>query len=64
METAMDWARTLADGPQDAIRLTKRAIHAEAEMSFAAALELEAGAQATLLRSADHRAFLDSLRGG
>ena len=62
METAMDWARKLAEGPQEAIRLTKRAIHAEAEMSFSAALELEASAQATLLRSTDHRAFLDSLK--
>lgn len=62
METAMDWARRLADGPQEAIRLTKRAIHAEAEMSFSAALEMEASAQASLLRSADHRAFLDSLQ--
>jgi enoyl-CoA hydratase/carnithine racemase len=62
MEAALGWARTLADAPQEAIRLTKRAIHAEAEISLAAALELEASAQATLLRSTDHHAFLDSLR--
>ena len=57
---ATAWARRLADGPQEAIRLTKRAIHAEASMSFDAALDFEAHAQAALLRSADHREFFDS----
>lgn len=61
METALEWARRLADGPQEAIRLTKRAIHAESATSFEAALELEASAQATLLRSTDHREFLKAL---
>jgi enoyl-CoA hydratase/carnithine racemase len=54
------WALRLAEGPQEAIRLTKRAIHAEASMSFDAALDFEAHAQAVLLRSADHREFFDS----
>ena len=61
METALEWAQRLADGPQEAIRLTKRAIHAEASTSFEAALEMEASAQATLLRSADHLEFLRAL---
>jgi len=61
-DVAQAWARRLADGPIDAVRTTKRAIHAEAEMSFEAALELEATAQAVLLSSGDHRAFYEAFK--
>ncbi len=57
LETATAWGRRVAEGPQEALRLTKRALSAETDMSLEAALELEASAQATLLRSADHREF-------
>jgi enoyl-CoA hydratase/carnithine racemase len=57
---ALEWASRLASGPQEALRLTKRAIHAEASMSLDSALDYEALAQATQLRAADHREFFES----
>lgn len=57
---ATAWAQRLATGPQEAIRLTKRALHAEASMNLEAALDFEANAQAALLRSFDHREFFDA----
>ncbi len=60
LDAAQEWARTLASGPQEALRLTKRSLHAEASMSLDAALDFEALAQATQLRAADHREFFDS----
>lgn len=60
LELAAGWARRLATGPQEAIRLTKRAVHAEASMPLDAALDFEALAQATQLRAHDHREFFDA----
>lgn len=60
LEVTQEWAQRLAEGPQEAIRLTKRALHAEASMNLEAALDFEAHAQAVLLRSADHREFFDA----
>lgn len=59
---ATAWARRLADSPQEALRMTKRALVAESSMSLDAALDFEATAQATLLRSADHRRFFEGRR--
>ena len=61
-DVAQAWARRLADGPQEALHATKRAVHAEAEMSLEAALEHEATTQAVLLAAADHRAFYEAFR--
>lgn len=58
--TARAWAGRLAAGPQEAIRTTKQALHAEAEMSLEAALEHETTLQAALLRTRDHREFFDA----
>jgi enoyl-CoA hydratase/carnithine racemase len=60
LATARSWARRLATGPQEAIRTTKQAIHAEAEMSLEAALEYEQTLQAALLSTADHREFYEA----
>jgi len=60
LEEAHAWARRLADGPQEALRMTKRALVAESSMSLDAALDFEANAQAALLRSADHREFFEA----
>jgi enoyl-CoA hydratase/carnithine racemase len=50
-------ARRLADGPTFAYAATKLLITREADMSLQAAIELEAWAQAYLMRSADHAEF-------
>jgi len=60
LATAQAWAKRLATGPQEAIRTTKQAVHAEAEMSLEAALEFETTLQAALLRTKDHREFFDA----
>jgi enoyl-CoA hydratase/carnithine racemase len=59
-EAAMAWARHLARGPQEALKMTKAAIRAEADMSFESAMEMESVAQAVLLRCRDHREFFDA----
>jgi enoyl-CoA hydratase/carnithine racemase len=50
-------ARRLADGPTFAYAATKLLLTREADMSFQAAIELEAWTQAYLMRSADHAEF-------
>jgi enoyl-CoA hydratase/carnithine racemase len=59
-EATLAWARHLAQGPQEALRMTKAALRAEAEMSLEAALEYESSAQALLLRGHDHREWHDA----
>ena len=59
-ETARAWAERLARGPQEALRSTKLAVHAEAEMGLEAALEYETTLQAAILRTKDHREFFDA----
>lgn len=50
-------ARRLADGPATALQMTKRMLHRELDMDFAAALEGEMLAQALLLMGKDHAEF-------
>jgi enoyl-CoA hydratase/carnithine racemase len=50
-------ARRLADGPTFAYAATKSLLAKEADMSLAAAIELEAWVQAYLMRSGDHAEF-------
>jgi enoyl-CoA hydratase/carnithine racemase len=60
LEEALSWAARLASGPREAQETTKTALHAEAEMSFGAALEYETALQAAMLKTVDHREFYDS----
>jgi len=53
-------ARRLAKGPLLAQGMTKRLLNNEAHMDLSAAIELEAVAQALLLRAGDHRAFYEA----
>jgi enoyl-CoA hydratase/carnithine racemase len=57
-------ARRLADGPTFAYAATKTLLTKEADMSLPAAIELEAWAQAYLMRSGDHAEFLRAFRSG
>jgi enoyl-CoA hydratase/carnithine racemase len=57
-------ARRLADGPTFALGMTKRLLVHEASMDLASAIEVEAVAQALLLRAKDHRRFYDAYKAG
>jgi enoyl-CoA hydratase/carnithine racemase len=57
-------ARRLADGPTMALGMTKRLLVHEASMDLASAIEVEAVAQALLLRADDHRAFYEAHKAG
>jgi enoyl-CoA hydratase/carnithine racemase len=57
-------ARRLADGPGMALGMTKRLLNHESHMDLAAAIEVEAVAQAYLLRAKDHRAFYEARKAG
>ena len=50
-------ARRLADGPGQALAMTKRMLNNEWGMDLASAIEAEAQAQALLLMSEDHKEF-------
>jgi enoyl-CoA hydratase/carnithine racemase len=50
-------ARRLADGPAQALGMTKRMLNGEWGMDLESAIEAEAQAQALLLMSADHKEF-------
>jgi enoyl-CoA hydratase/carnithine racemase len=57
-------ARRLADGPTLAYGATKMLLTREQDTSLGSAIELEAWAQALLMRSGDHREFRDAFREG
>ncbi len=57
LPTAQAWAARLAEGPTQALAMTKRRLQAELHMDLVSALESEAEAQALLMMAADHRAF-------
>lgn len=57
LPTALAWARRLATGPTQAIRMTKRRLQTELHMDLVAAIESEAEAQALLMMAEDHRVF-------
>nr|MBA3552019.1 enoyl-CoA hydratase family protein [Actinomycetota bacterium] len=56
-EAASDLARRLAEGPVLAYATTKMLLSREIDMDLAGSLELEAMAQALLMKSADHAEF-------
>jgi len=60
MDTTMEWAKRLADGPTLALSMTKRMLMNELHMDIATAIEAEAQAQALLLQGKDHRAFYEA----
>jgi enoyl-CoA hydratase/carnithine racemase len=57
LPTASAWARRLAEGPSQALAMTKRMVNNEWNMDLLAALEAEAQAQALMLMGEDHRRF-------
>lgn len=61
---ATEWARRLADGPTFAHAVTKKLLTREQDTDLASAIELEAFAQALLMRSDDHAQFLAANRDG
>lgn len=61
-EVAAEWARRLAGGPTFAHAVTKKLLTREQDTDLASAIELEAFAQALLMRSEDHAEFLAATR--
>src|SRR5204863_9741540 len=55
-------ARRLADGPLSAMATTKLLLSREQDVDLSSAIELEAAAQALLMRSADHAEFYRSFK--
>ena len=62
MPFAYEWARRLAQGPSQALSMTKRMINSEWNMDLVSALESEAQAQALMLMGEDHRAFYEAFK--
>ncbi len=62
MPQAMALARRLAQGPTLALGSTKRLLNAELSMDLPSAIELEAQAQALLMRGEDFRRFYEAFR--
>lgn len=63
LDSALAWARRLALGPTQAIRMTKRRLQTELHMDLVAAIESEAEAQALLMMAEDHRVFHEAFSG-
>ena len=59
---AMELGRTLAQGPAAAFATTKLLLAREQDMDLSSAIELEAAAQALLMRSEDHAEFHRAFR--
>jgi enoyl-CoA hydratase/carnithine racemase len=62
MPTAQEWAARLANGPSQALSMTKRMINSEWNMDLVSALEAEAQAQALMLMGEDHRRFYEAFK--
>jgi enoyl-CoA hydratase/carnithine racemase len=62
MPTALELARRLANGPSQALAMTKRMLNNEWNMDLASALEAEAQAQALRLMGDDHRRFYEAFQ--
>jgi len=62
LPAAQEWARRLADGPTQAISMTKRMINSEWNMDLVTALEAEAQAQALMLMGDDHKRFYEAFK--
>ncbi|MGQ0669386.1 MAG: enoyl-CoA hydratase family protein [Actinomycetota bacterium] len=63
-DTAAALARRLADGPALAHEVTKMLLSREQDMDLGGAIELEAVAQAFLMRGADHAEFFEAFTQG
>ena len=59
---AREFAVKLAQGPSDALAVTKRALEAEADMDFAKALDYEAQVQAKLMEHPDYREAYEAFK--
>jgi enoyl-CoA hydratase/carnithine racemase len=57
-------AMRFTTGPHLAVGMTKRLLNGEASMDLSSAIEMEAVAQAYLLRAADHKAFYEAHKAG
>ena len=62
MPAAREWAARLAQGPTQAISMTKRMLNSEWNMDLVSALESEAQAQALMLMGEDHRRFYEAFK--
>jgi enoyl-CoA hydratase/carnithine racemase len=62
MPTALEMARRLANGPTQALAMTKRMLNNEWNMDLVTALEAEAQAQALMLMGDDHRRFYEAFQ--
>jgi enoyl-CoA hydratase/carnithine racemase len=62
LPTALEWAGRLAQGPSQALSMTKRLVNNEWHMDLVAALESEAQAQALMLMGEDHRLFYEAFK--
>ncbi len=62
MPAAYEWAKRLAQGPTQALSMTKRMINSEWNMDLVSALEGEAQAQALMLMGEDHRTFYEAFK--
>jgi enoyl-CoA hydratase/carnithine racemase len=63
-EAAAKLARRLADGPALAYSTTKLLLTRELDVDLGSAIEMEATAQALLMKSQDHREFYAAWREG
>ncbi len=62
LDSAIQWAERLANGPTLALSMTKRMINNEMNMDLASAIEAEAQAQALLMMGEDHRRFFEAFK--
>src|SRR5438477_2803532 len=62
MPAAYEWAKRLAQGPTQALSMTKRMINSEWNMDLVSALEAEAQAQALMLMGEDHKLFYEAFK--
>src|SRR5947209_6968010 len=62
MPSSYEWARRLAQGPTQALSMTKRMINSEWNMDLVSALEAEAQAQALMLMGEDHKLFYEAFK--
>jgi 2-(1,2-epoxy-1,2-dihydrophenyl)acetyl-CoA isomerase len=62
LPAAHEWASRLAQGPTQAIAMTKHMLNAEMHMDLVSAIEAEAQAQALMLMGEDHRRFYEAFK--
>ncbi len=62
LPAAHEWASRLAQGPTQAIAMTKYMLNAEMHMDLVSAIEAEAQAQALMLMGEDHRRFYEAFQ--